>query len=181
MSRPWPWFVAGPLIGLFVPALLLLGNKQLGVSSCFRNLCAACIPGRAEFFRFDWKRDGSWSLAFLAGILIGGFIGGLLLGSPAVAISARTQAALEAIGVHDFAGLVPAELFTWSRLLTARGLALLLGGGFLVGFGASYAGGCTSGHGVMGLADRQPASLIAVCAFFAGGVLATYLVLPFLI
>lgn len=51
-------------------------------------------------------------------------------------------------------------------------------GGFLVGFGTAYAGGCTSGHAIAGLADRQAASLLAVCGFFAGGLTCTYLVLP---
>ena len=53
-------------------------------------------------------------------------------------------------------------------------------GGFLVGFGTAYAGGCTSGHAIAGLADAQPASLIAVCGFFAGGLAGTYLLLPIL-
>jgi hypothetical protein len=181
LTRPWPWYVAGPLIGLFVPALLWLGNKQLGVSSGLRHLCAACVPGRAEFFRYDWKLNGSWSLMFLAGILVGGFIGGWLLDAPPVVISPRTQAALAEIGLHDYAGLVPAELFRWSRLVTVRGLALMVGGGFLVGFGASYAGGCTSGHAIAGLADRQPASLIAMGGFFAGGLAATCFILPLLV
>jgi uncharacterized protein len=54
----------------------------------------------------------------------------------------------------------------------------MLGGGFLVGFGSSYAGGCTSGHGIMGLASRQLASLVALCGIFAGGLLATFVILP---
>ena len=58
-SRPWPWFVAGPIIGLFVPALLLTGNKVFGVSSNLRHLCAALAPGRVEFLRYDWKKQGA--------------------------------------------------------------------------------------------------------------------------
>lgn len=76
LSRPWPWYVAGPLIGLLVPVLLVLGNRQFGVSSAL-------------------------------------------------------------------SGLVPRELVRWSALLTARGALLVVGGGFLVGCGAAYAGGCT--------------------------------------
>jgi hypothetical protein len=178
LTHPWPWYVAGPLIGLFVPALLILGNKQLGISSNLRHLCAAVVPGRVEFFRYDWRQTGLWNLVFLAGLVVGGFIGGKLLAAPSVAISAEAQAQLAALGIHDFSGLVPRELFSWSSLLTLRGSVLTVLGGFLVGFGTAYAGGCTSGHGIAGLADLQLPSLIAVLGFFAGGLLATYLILP---
>ena len=54
-STPWPWYVAGPAIGLFVPALLIIGNRVFGVSSNLRDLCSALLPGRVEHFRYDWK------------------------------------------------------------------------------------------------------------------------------
>jgi uncharacterized membrane protein YedE/YeeE len=180
-TQPWPWYVAGPLIGLFVPALLLLGNRQFGVSSNFRHMCAAITGGRVEFFRYDWRNAGLWNLAFLAGIFVGGVIASQLLGAPDAAITPDTRSALMAVGVRDFHGLVPADLFTWSNLLTVRGAILIAGGGFLVGFGTAYAGGCTSGHAISGLAAFERASLVAVIAFFAGGLLCTYLLLPFLI
>ncbi|MBA2572536.1 MAG: YeeE/YedE family protein, partial [Gemmatimonadetes bacterium] len=44
LSRPWPWYVAGPLLGLFAPLLLLLGNKLFGISSNLRHACAAVLP-----------------------------------------------------------------------------------------------------------------------------------------
>jgi uncharacterized membrane protein YedE/YeeE len=181
LSQAWPWYVAGPLIGLFVPALLVLGNKQLGISNNLRHLCAALVPRSAAFFRYEWKEAGLWNLAFLAGIILGGFIGGKALAGPAVAIASRTHADLAALGIHDFSGLAPHELFSWSRLLTLRGLGLIAGGGFLVGFGTAYAGGCTSGHGIAGLANLEVPSLIAVVGFFAGGLLATYILLPHLL
>jgi uncharacterized membrane protein YedE/YeeE len=181
LARPWPWYVAGPLIGLFVPALLLLGNKQFGVSSNLRHLCAAIAPGGVDFFRYDWKSQGLWNLTFLAGILAGGFVAARLLGPPPVAISPETRAMLLELGVRDFSGLVPADVFSWSRLLTLRGALLIVGGGFLVGFGTAYAGGCTSGHGISGLAILERASLLAVAGFFAGGLLGTYLLLPLLL
>lgn len=178
LREPWPWYVAGPLIGLMVPALLLLGNKPFGFSSNLRHICAALAPRDLAFFRYDWRRTGGWNLAFLAGTIVGGFIGGWLLGTGAVAISAKTQAALAAVGITDFRGLVPTEVFSWSNLLTAKGLAVILGGGFLVGFGTAYAGGCTSGHAITGLAALERASLLAVLGFFAGGLVATYVILP---
>jgi uncharacterized membrane protein YedE/YeeE len=178
LSRPWPWYLAGPLIGLFVPALLLLGNRQFGISSNLRHLCAAIAPGRVEFFRYDWKGQGLWNLAFLAGVFAGGFVAAQVLGAGDAAISPETRATLARLGLQDFSGLAPAEIFSWANLLTPRGLITIVGGGFLVGFGTAYAGGCPSGHGISGLAALDRASLVAVLAFFAGGLLCTYFILP---
>jgi uncharacterized protein len=86
--------------------------------------------------------------------------------------------ALARLGIHDFSGLAPRELFSWSALLSLKGFVSVILGGFLVGFGTAYAGGCTSGHAISGLADLQPASLVAVIGFFAGGLIATYFMLP---
>ena len=180
VSQPWPWYVAGPLIGLIVPALLLLGNRQFGISSNLRHLCAAVVPGKVPFFRYDWKHAGMWNLAFLAGVFAGGFLGAHFLGSPDVAIAEETRAALTRLGLHDFSGLAPREIFSWPSLLTLRGAISIVGGGLLVGFGTAYAGGCTSGHAISGLATFEKASLVAVLGFFAGGLLCTYLVLPLL-
>jgi uncharacterized membrane protein YedE/YeeE len=173
--------VAGPLIGLFVPALLVLGNREFGFSSNLRHLCAAIAPGDMTFFQYDWKTSGLWNLLFLAGTIVGGFIGGVLLAAPRVPISIQTQAALVTLGIHDFAGLVPRELFRWSAIFTPRGFVLIVVGGLCVGFGTAYAGGCTSGHGISGLAALERPSLIAVLGFFAGGVLATHLLLPLIL
>jgi uncharacterized membrane protein YedE/YeeE len=180
LIRPWPWYIGGPIIGLMVPALLLLGNKSFGFSSNLRHICAACFPSTSAFLRYDWKRTGGWNLAFLAGTLIGGFIGGRLLATGSVALSATTRAALTALGLHDLSGLVPREVFSWAALATPRGIVMVVVGGFLVGFGTAYAGGCTSGHAISGLADFQKASLVAVIGFFAGGLIATFVLLPLL-
>ena len=178
LTAPWPWYVAGPAIGLFVPAMLLLGNEPFGISSNLRHLCAAIAPAGIEFFGYDWKRTGSRNLAFLAGILAGSFIAARWMDGGPVRIDPDTAAALLRLGVQDFGGLVPSDVFSWTQLLTVRGAVLILGGGFLVGFGTAYAGGCTSGHGISGLAAFDLASLIAVVSFFAGGLLATYVLLP---
>lgn len=178
IAQPWPWYVAGPLIGLFVPALLLLGT-QFGVSSNLRHLCAAIAPAGLDYFKYDW-RQGTGNLMFLAGILAGSVIAAQWMGAGAVAVSPETKAALVGLGVRDFTGLVPGDVFSWPQLLTVRGMVLIVGGGFLVGFGTAYAGGCTSGHGISGLAAFERASLIAVAAFFGGGLFATHLLLPLL-
>jgi uncharacterized membrane protein YedE/YeeE len=180
LTRPWPWFVAGPIIGLFVPALLLLGNKPFGVASNLRHLCSALAPGRVEFFQYDWRARGGWNLSFIGGIAIGAFVAATWMGSPDVAISPPTREALTALGLHDLSGLVPRELFGWSALLTVRGFVSIVVGGVLVGFGAAYAGGCTSGHAIAGLADLQLPSLLAVIGFFAGGLVATHWIFPLL-
>ena len=182
LSQPWPWYVAGPLIGLIVPALLLLGGKQFGISANLRHICAALIPSGLEFFDYDWMKSGLWNLTFLGGVLIGGLIAGTVLQQPdPVAISEATHADLETLGIEDFSGLLPGEIFSWTGLLTLRGLLFIVVGGFLVGFGARYAGGCTSGHAIMGLADLQLPSLIAVLGFFAGGLVATHFLLPLIL
>jgi len=178
LARPWPWFVAGPLIGLFVPVLLLVGNRLFGISGSLRAACAALVPGRVEYFQYDWRRLGSWNLAFLAGVVLGGFVAARFIGIPDIVLSPRTEAALAGLGIHDLHGLVPREVFSWAFLLTVRGFVSVVVGGFLVGFGTAYAGGCTSGHAISGLADRQLASLVAVAGFFAGGLFATHALLP---
>jgi uncharacterized protein len=179
LRSPWPWYVSGPLIGLFVPLLLVIGNKQLGMSTTLRAMCAAVAPAKIDFFRYDWKGSASWTIALALGILIGAFLAvGLLGGGTTPAISAHTRDALAALGFTAPSGLLPTELFSWRALLTPRGAISMLGGGFLVGFGSSYGGGCTSGHGVMGLATLQIASVIALIGIFAGGLVMTFVVFP---
>jgi uncharacterized protein len=178
LPHPLPWYIAGPLIGLMVPALLLLGNRPFGVSSNFRHVCAAVAPCGLDFFKYDWRRVGVWNLTFLFGIFAGAAAAWHLAPAHTLTLSPQTVAALQQLGLHDLTGLAPREVFAWAPLLTLKGFASMVIGGFLVGFGTAYAGGCTSGHAIAGLADRQAASLLAVCGFFAGGLTCTYLVLP---
>jgi uncharacterized membrane protein YedE/YeeE len=182
LLKPWPWYVTGPLLGLVAIALLVIGNKSFGMSANLRHICAATFPGRVAFFKYDWRRAGLWNLVLVLGVVAGGFVGGVLLANPdPAAITPQAQASLAALGIRDFTGLVPRQLFNWHALLSVRGLLMMVGGGFLVGFGTAYAGGCTSGHGISGLADRQPASLIAVISFFAAGAAASFLLVPLLV
>jgi uncharacterized membrane protein YedE/YeeE len=182
LSSPWPWWVTGPLIGLFVPLLLVVGNKTFGVSRALRHTCAAILPATTDFLRYDWKREGGWHLAFAAGIVLGGLLGGWVFSNPApIAISEATHTDLIALGVSNFTGLVPEDVFSWTALGTLRGWILLAGGGLLIGFGTAWGGGCTSGHGITGIGNLQLPSLIATLAFFAGGIAATFLLLPLLL
>jgi hypothetical protein len=178
LSQPWPWYIAGPLIGLIIPALLLLGGKMFGVSENLRHICAAVLP-QADFFRYDWRKKGSWNLTLIAGAVLGGFLATVIIPHPdVIAISEATRADLAAIGVTDVTGYVPETYISWRGLFTIEGFLLVVVGGFLVGFGSKYAGGCTSGHAIMGLADLQLPSLIAVIGFFVGGLAVTHLLFP---
>lgn len=178
LRQPWPWYVAGPLIGLTVPALLLLGNKSFGISANLRHVCAM-IPNNVEFFKYDWRKLGSWNLLFALGITLGGFIGGVLLANPEpLHVANSTTAALETLGISVDGAFVPQVLFGLESLTSLRGFLLLLGGGFLIGFGTRYAGGCTSGHAISGLANLQLPSLVAVIGFFIGGLVMTHLLFP---
>lgn len=181
ITKPWPWYVAGPLIGLTVPALLLIGNKSFGISSSLRHICAACLPANIPFFQYDWKKE-VWNLFFVAGILIGGFLAAHFLANPApMQIHPDLVADLAKNNITDTSHLVPADLFSWQALTTARGLIMMVAGGFLVGFGTRYAGGCTSGHAIMGLSTLQWPSLVATCCFMAGGFIMTHLLLPYIL
>lgn len=79
--QPWPWYVAGPLIGLTVPTLLLIGNKSFGISSSLRHICAACFPADIPFFKYDWKKE-IWNLIFVLGVFLGGIIATHFLENP---------------------------------------------------------------------------------------------------
>ena len=181
ITSPWPWYIAGPLIGLMVPVLLIAGNKTFGISSSLRHICAACMPANIAFFTYDWKKE-IWNLFFVTGIVIGAAVAVLLFSNhQPVQINPVLAHQLHQYGISNYDGLVPAELFNWGSLLTLRGFLLMVVGGFLVGFGTRYAGGCTSGHAIMGLSNLQLPSLIATCCFMIGGFIMANLILPFIL
>lgn len=181
IKQPWPWYVAGPLIGLTVPVLLIIGNKSFGISSSLRHVCAACIPAKIPFFSYNWKKE-IWNLFFVAGIFFGGIIAAQWLMNPdPVLVHPSLAAELSAYGIDDYRGLVPSDIFNWPALLTARGFIMMVVGGFMVGFGTRYAGGCTSGHAIMGLSTLQWPSLVATCCFMLGGFIMANLILPFIL
>jgi uncharacterized membrane protein YedE/YeeE len=153
LLAPWPWYVAGPLIGLVVPLLLLLVGKSFGVSSSFRHLCSICLPGsKLDYLRSnDWRAE-SWNLLFAVGVIIGAGIAVFFLSSS------------------------PVELLPESYS-NRRGALLLLVGGILVGFGTRYADGCTSGHSIMGMSSLNWPSLVATISFFAGGLFVVHIIL----
>lgn len=177
ISQPWPWYVAGPMIGLTVPALLIMGNKTFGVSSSLRHICAACVPAGIPFFTYNWKKE-LWNLFFVFGIGIGGFIAMQLLSNPnEIVIAESTIQDLEGLGITNFSGLMPVDIFTFDNLFTAKGLLFFVFGGFMVGFGTRYAGGCTSGHAIMGISSLQWQSVLATIFFMLGGFFMTHVLL----
>jgi uncharacterized protein len=181
IKQPWPWYLAGPLIGLTVPLLLIIGNKTFGISSSLRHVCAACIPANISFFKYDWKKE-VWNLFFVAGILLGAFLVARFFNNPEqVRMNPKLAAELSTYGVNNYEGLIPADLFNWQSLLTAKGIFMMVIGGFLVGFGTRYAGGCTSGHAIMGLSNLQWPSLVATLSFMVGGFIMANLILPIIL
>ncbi|WP_333821201.1 YeeE/YedE family protein [Ohtaekwangia sp.] len=181
LSKPWPWYIAGPLIGLIVPLLLLLGNRSFGISSTLRHICAVCFPGNIPFFRYNWRQE-LWNLFFIAGIVLGGILAaGLFDSHEPVKINEALQSELATYGVSDTFGIVPRDLFTWHNLITRKGFILMVVGGFLVGFGTRYADGCTSGHAITGLSNLQWPSLVATLCFMAGGILVANFILPYIL
>ncbi|MDG1477600.1 MAG: YeeE/YedE thiosulfate transporter family protein [Vicingaceae bacterium] len=177
ITEPWPWYVSGPLIGLFVPLLLIIGNKQLGISSSLKHICAACLPvQKIPFFNYDWKKN-TWNLFLVFGITLGAFITNYIVDlNYEILISDATKADLSEMGITNFIGFIPAEIYSWNT--TLPNLILMVLGGFLIGFGTRYANGCTSGHAIMGLSLLNLGSLIAVIGFFIGGLVMTHLLFP---
>src|SRR5665647_3500832 len=177
LKQPWPWYTGGIIIGLIVPALLILGNKNFGISSNMRHICAACFPANIPYFKYNWKKE-IWNFFFVGGILIGAFIAAhFLYNSRPVLVNVKLAHELAGYGITDFSGMVPKQLFSFESLFTVRGLIMMVAGGFLVGFGTRYAGGCTSGHSIMGLSNLQLPSLIATISFMAGGFIMANLIL----
>ncbi|MCB0554852.1 MAG: YeeE/YedE family protein [Phaeodactylibacter sp.] len=184
ISQPWPWWVGGLMIALIMFVLLVFG-KEFGISANLRIMCAADGAGDfSEFFKFDWQSQG-WNLMVALGAMFGGYLASHYFLSPdgdIAHVSAATVASLKELGFNYEQGQVPLvpEFYTWESLFTLRGLVIIVLGGFLVGFGARYAGGCTSGHAISGLSALQLPSLIAVIGFFLGGLFMTYFIFPIL-
>lgn len=152
------------------------------MSSNLRTVCAALGAGKScDFFCFDW-RGQRWNLFVMAGAVLGGYIAMYFLSdNPVPAINPDVIALLKGQGFESVGNsYLPTELFGNETFSSLKNIALLLAGGFLVGFGARYAGGCTSGHAISGLSNLQLPSLIAVIGFFIGGLIMVHLLFPIL-
>lgn len=176
--QTWPWWFSGMVISAIMFLLLYFG-KSFGFSANLRTICAVAGAGKkVPFFNFNWKSQ-LWNLTFLVGAIIGGFVAGQYMSDgQAVEISPRTIEDLKELGFGAPNSIQPDELFSWDNALTLKGFLVLSIGGLLVGFGARYAGGCTSGHAISGISDLQVPSMIAVVGFFIGGLLMTFVLFP---
>jgi uncharacterized membrane protein YedE/YeeE len=157
--QPWPWWLGGLGIGVVTLLLLWVGNQRLGISTGLENLCALVL--KAPYFQRD-EITGSqrWRLPFLGGLVLGGFLSAALSGG---------WAPFWALGIFDQQiGLGHAGKLAW-----------MFGGGLLIGFGTRMAGGCTSGHGIFGIANLERASLESTIAFVAAGMLTSNLIYRF--
>ncbi len=181
ISQPWPWYVAGPLIGLVIVLLQWIENKPLAASSSYRHMCAAIFPAKIPFLKYNWKAE-TWNLVFVAGIFTGGFLATTILNHPSnIAISNETVQQLHSIGLKDTDGFAPLQLFSFAALQTIPGIIVMVFGGFLIGFGSRYAGGCVSGHSMTGISDLQWTSMLATASIFAGGIFTAYILLPLIL
>lgn len=184
IAQPWPWYVAGPLIAVVMFILLYFGH-EFGISENFRIMCAADGADNVnEFFKIDWRK-GEWNLLVALGAVFGGYLAShYFIGSEGnvAHVSDATLGALSNMGIDTSKGTVPLvpDFISWEALLNWKGWLMIAGGGLMVGFGARYAGGCTSGHAISGLSALQLPSLIAVIGFFSGGLFITYVVIPLL-
>ncbi|QRM90612.1 YeeE/YedE family protein [Lacinutrix sp. WUR7] len=176
--QPWPWYLSGFLIACTMLILLLMG-KKFGMSSNLKTFCAACGAGKVSpFFQSDWKSD-KWNLLVVVGAILGGFVASHYLSNGEMpAISEATKASLASINISTENQYMPRELFSISALSDIKTILILIVGGVLIGFGARYAGGCTSGHAISGLSNLQLPSLIAVIGFFIGGLAMVHLLFP---
>jgi uncharacterized membrane protein YedE/YeeE len=181
LKQPWPWYVSGPLIGLMVPLLLIIGNKPFGISSSLKHICAMCLPSKIPFFNYDWKKE-VWNLVFVTGVLLGGVVAALWLSNEQpIAVAPALTKELATYGITDYSTIVPRQVFNFETLLSLKGFILMIIGGFFVGFGTRYANGCTSGHSIMGLSNLQLSSLVATICFMIGGFVTANLILPYIL
>ncbi len=179
ITQPWPWYVAGPAIAIILFLLNFFG-KNFGVSTNLETFCTIGGAGRfVDYFKTDWKAK-TWSLVFVVGIVIGGFISSeYLMASQQIDLNPKTVQELAELGFANAGSeYLPSEIFSVENFLSIKGIGILVAAGLCIGFGTRYASGCTSGHAITGLSSLQLPSLIATIGFFAGGLLMTWLLIP---
>ena len=179
IKEPWPWYVAGPILAATYTLLALFG-KSFGVSASLRAACSMAGAGKnIPFFNFNW-RSQIWNFMFIIGSVIGGFIASTyMINDTPLILSESTVSSLQGLNLESYkTGIYPSELLSLDALFTLRGFIFMVVGGLLVGFGSRWAGGCTSGHAISGLANFQLPSLIAVIGFFIGGMTMTFFLIP---
>ena len=181
-TQPWAWYISGPLIAIIMFLMFYLG-KSLSISSSLENICSVAGVGKfVDYFKFDWRQN-NWNFAFVLGLIFGGFLASqYLMPETTIELNSKTIEDLKKLGFKDIGKTyLPQEIFSIKSIFSIKGFLILLIGGLLVGFGARYAGGCTSGHAIVGLSMLQLPSLISVIGFFIGGLIMTWFILPLIL
>ncbi|MEZ5843356.1 MAG: YeeE/YedE thiosulfate transporter family protein [Hyphomicrobiaceae bacterium] len=162
-DRAWSPYVAGVVIGLLQIPTFLLMNTALGASSSFVTVSAhvaslfdPAVSGIKYFTSHMAGAKNWWQVAIVVGIALGAFVSVKLSGARRQSVSPVWHRAMGTSGL-------------WAR----APIAFL--GGFVMLLGARIAGGCTSGHGISGMAQLSVGSTMAVIAMFAGGIAAAML------
>ena len=160
MNEPLSWYIAGPLLGLMVPLLLVLKEKQFGISSSYHYILSL-LPTRISYFNYDRRQD-QWQVFFAIGLILSGFV------------------AIQFFGFSDAFVVLPMKKYTVqaSNIYQLNNAVEFFIGGILVGFGARYANGCTAGHCIMGCSQFALSSILATICFFIGGLIGSYFVVP---
>ena len=140
-----PWYIAGPGIGLLLVAMYALGNEHLGISSTYLRTAQAVVLRRVP--------AEAWKVRYFIGLLIGALLAAILRGGPTL------RPGYEPLLVVVPIALAPVVLFL---------------GGMAMGYGARWAGGCTSGHGISGSAALSPGSIVATITFMGVAIALTF-------
>jgi hypothetical protein len=155
-AEPLHWAVGGAALALIVLAMLFFLNHRLGISTGFENICA--LGSKLPYFgRSELQGRGRWRLPFFIGLFGGGVLSAAVTGG---------WRPFWDLGLFD-------QAVGWGQL---GKIGWMFAGGLLIGLGTRTAGGCTSGHGLFGLANFERSGLASVLAFMATGIITANIV-----
>jgi uncharacterized membrane protein YedE/YeeE len=158
LSKPyWSPYLCGAVIGLLQIPAFLLADQALGTSSSYVYLVGhlAALFGEVNPYleRYMIREGITWQVGMVVGIIFGAWF------------SAMQSKMLR----KDFSDIYQLHPGFFSEKKNRKYSAFI--GGFLILFGARLAGGCTSGHGLSGIAQLSVSSILATVSMFAGGIL----------
>ncbi|MFT7474355.1 MAG: putative membrane protein YedE/YeeE [Verrucomicrobiales bacterium] len=140
-----PWFIAGPALGLLIVALFALANQPLGASGAYVQTLSLLRRRRGVV---------TWRVFYFVGLFVGGF-----LATNVLRAGRGVRSGYDALG----------EVFSLPVTVV-----MVFVGAIVLGYGAAVAGGCTSGHGMCGTAQRSPASVAVTATFMATAIAVTF-------
>ena len=155
-----PWYISGPLIGLTVPLLLIVNEKQFGTSSSFRFIGSKLFK-KTKYFIYKNEID-AWQFHFAIGLVISSIIIPTL-------IDIENISKIEENSTY---GLINKKIYDFSNIF------IFFIGGMFIGYGSRYANGCTAGHCIMGISQFSLSSLISTVSFFIGGLFVSHIIIP---